>query len=245
MADEVTDNHLEYISENYPTTLLRAVYVRNYTRIKEVLRPFKITPSQWRVLANLNEYDGQNVNSLAERSYTDRTNLSRSVAVMESEGLVVRRRENKDQRNILVFLTEKGHTKFTDVLPSVLEDIDFVLEGLSDNAKVNDANQSYVETADNLESTLSDIRIASMHVEKTVDSAILYLNTTSKKKSYQKEITNLEQALIASRMALQVFEDALIKTSGNTNFDEFVVYNDLVDRLRDVTNSFSNRAETN
>ncbi|MBT5428515.1 MAG: winged helix-turn-helix transcriptional regulator [Rhodospirillaceae bacterium] len=133
MADEVKDNHLEYISENYPTTLLRAVYVRNYTRIKEVLRPFKITPSQWRVLANLNEYDGQNVNSLAERSYTDRTNLSRSVAVMESEGLVVRRRENKDQRNILVFLTEKGHTKFTDVLPSVLEDIDFVLEGLSDN----------------------------------------------------------------------------------------------------------------
>ena len=133
MADEVTDNHLEYISENYPTTFLRAVYVRNYTRIKEVLRPFKITPSQWRVLANLNEYDGQNVNSLAERSYTDRTNLSRSVAVMESEGLVVRRRENKDQRNILVFLTEKGHTKFTDVLPSVLEDIDFVLEGLSDN----------------------------------------------------------------------------------------------------------------
>jgi len=133
LADEVTDNHLEYISENYPTTLLRAVYVRNYTRIKEVLRPFKITPSQWRVLANLNEYDGQNVNSLAERSYTDRTNLSRSVAVMESEGLVVRRRENKDQRNILVFLTEKGHTKFTDVLPSVLEDIDFVLEGLSDN----------------------------------------------------------------------------------------------------------------
>ena len=133
MANEVKNNHSEYISEDYPTTLLRAVYVRNYTRIKEVLRPFKITPSQWRVLANLNEYDGQNVNSLAERSYTDRTNLSRSIAIMESEGLVVRRRENKDQRNILVFLTERGHTKFTEVLPSVLQDIEFVLEGLSDN----------------------------------------------------------------------------------------------------------------
>ena len=133
MANEVKNNHSEYISEDYPTTLLRAVYVRNFTRIKEVLRPFKITPSQWRVLANLNEYDGQNVNSLAERSYTDRTNLSRSVAIMESEGLVVRRRENKDQRNILVFLTERGHTKFTEALPSVLEDIEFVLEGLSDN----------------------------------------------------------------------------------------------------------------
>lgn len=120
-----------------------------------------------------------------------------------------------------------------------------LLKGLSENEVINEADQSYVQTANNLESTLSDIRIASTHVEKTVNSAKLYLNTAPKKKSYQEEITNLEQALIASRMALQVFEDALIKTSGNTNFDEFVVYNDLVDRLRDVTNSFSNRAETN
>lgn len=120
-----------------------------------------------------------------------------------------------------------------------------LLKGLSENEVINEADQSYVQTANNLESTLSDIRIASTHVEKTVDSAKLYLNTAPKKKSYQEEITNLEQALIASRMALQVFEDALLKTSGNTNFDEFIIYNDLVDRLRDVTNSFSNRAETN
>ena len=120
-----------------------------------------------------------------------------------------------------------------------------LLKGLSENEVINEADQSYVQTANNLESTLSDIRIASTHVEKTVDSAKLYLNIAPKKKSYQEEITNLEQALIASRMALQVFEDALLKTSGNTNFDEFTIYSDLVDRLRDVTNSFSKRAETN
>lgn len=120
-----------------------------------------------------------------------------------------------------------------------------LLKGLSDNEVINEADQSYVQTANNLESTLSDIRIASTHVEKTVDSAKMYLNTAPPKKSYQEEITNLEQALIASRMALQVFEDALLKISGNTNFDEFTIYNDLVDGLRDVTNSFSNRAETN
>ena len=120
-----------------------------------------------------------------------------------------------------------------------------LLKGLSDNAVINEADQSYVQTANNLESTLSDIRIASTHVEKTVDTAKMYLNTAPPKKSYQEEITNLEQALIASRMALQVFEDALLKISGNTNFDEFTIYNDLVDGLRDVTNSFSNRAETN
>ena len=125
-------DRLEYISENYPTTLLRAIYVRNYTRLKEILGPYNVTPSQWRVLANLNEYDGQNVNSLAERSYTDRTNLSRSVAIMETEGLVVRRRETIDQRNVLVFMTKKGYAKFAQVLPLVLEEIDFVLEGLTE-----------------------------------------------------------------------------------------------------------------
>ena len=46
-------------------------------------------------------------------------------------------------------------------------------------------------------------------------------------------------------MAYKSLKMHFIKTSGNTNFDEFSIYNDLVDRLRDVTNSFSNRAETN
>ena len=120
-----------------------------------------------------------------------------------------------------------------------------LLKGLSDNEVINNSDQSYVETVDNLENTLSDIRIASLHVKKTVDSAELYLSTASTKNSYMEELYSLEQALIASRMTLQAFEDALIKTSGNTNFEEFSIYKNLVDRLRDVTNSFSDRTITN
>ncbi|MGY8998327.1 MAG: MarR family winged helix-turn-helix transcriptional regulator [Rhodospirillales bacterium] len=122
-----------YISDAYPTTLIRAIYVRNYTSLKEILRPFAITPVQWRVLANLQEFDGQNVNALAERSYTDRTNLSRAVATLESDGLVKRRRESRDQRNVLIFLTAAGQIKFNEAVPVVLKDIDFVLNGLSQN----------------------------------------------------------------------------------------------------------------
>ena len=127
------DRDPHYVSDNYPTTLIRSIYVRNYTVLKEILRPSGITPVQWRVLANLNEYDGQNVNSLAERSYTDRTNLSRAVAALEKDGCVERRREVPDQRNVFVFLSEMGRTKFEAVLPAVLEAEDFVLEGLTDN----------------------------------------------------------------------------------------------------------------
>jgi DNA-binding MarR family transcriptional regulator len=121
-----------YISDHYPTTLIRAIYVRNYTSMKELLRLFDITPVQWRVLANLQEFNGQNVNALAERSYTDRTNLSRAVAVLEKDGMVERRREPRDQRNVLVHITKLGREKFVQVCPAVLKDMEFVLDGLSD-----------------------------------------------------------------------------------------------------------------
>ncbi len=113
------DSNETYISETYPTTLIRAIYVRNYSSLKEVLRRFDITPVQWRVLANLQEFDGQNLNALAERSYTDRTNLSRAVSALEKAGLVKKNREITDQRNILVHLTEKGKKKFRTACPAV------------------------------------------------------------------------------------------------------------------------------
>ncbi len=131
MATKSAQDLPKYIPDAYPTTLIRAIYVRNYTSMKEILRPFDITPVQWRVLTNLQEFDGQNVNALAERSYTDRTNLSRAVASLEQDGLVERRREERDQRNVLVFITEAGRQRFEAARPAALQDIDFVLEGLS------------------------------------------------------------------------------------------------------------------
>ncbi len=131
MGPKTGQDQKTYIPDLYPTTLIRAIYVRNYTALKEILRPFAITPVQWRVLTNLQEFDGQNVNALAERSYTDRTNLSRAVTMLEHDGLVERRREDRDLRNVLVFITAAGLKKFEDARPSVLRDIDYVLEGLS------------------------------------------------------------------------------------------------------------------
>jgi MarR family transcriptional regulator, organic hydroperoxide resistance regulator len=126
-----SSDHPTYVPDSYPTTLIRAIYVRNFTSLKEVLRPYGITPVQWRVLSNLQEYNGQNVNALAERSYTDRTNLSRAVAVLEKDGMVERRREERDQRNVLVFTTELGRLKFAEAQPVILQCEEFFVEGLS------------------------------------------------------------------------------------------------------------------
>ena len=120
-----------YISEEKVTTQIRAIWVRNFSCIKETLRQFDLTPVQWRVLANLQEFDGQNVYSLAERSYTNRANLSRDVAALEKIGLVERNRESRDQRNVLVTLTKAGRIKFDHVRPAVEQETNFILEGLS------------------------------------------------------------------------------------------------------------------
>ena len=120
-----------YVSEEKVTTQIRAIWVRNFSCIKETLRQFDLTPVQWRVLANLQEFDGQNVYSLAERSYTNRANLSRDVAALEKLGLVERNRESRDQRNVLVTLTKAGKIKFDQVRPAVEQETNFILEGLS------------------------------------------------------------------------------------------------------------------
>ena len=120
-----------YVSEEKVTTQIRAIWVRNFSCIKETLRQFDLTPVQWRVLANLQEFDGQNVYSLAERSYTNRANLSRDVAALEKLGLVERNRESRDQRNVLVTLTKAGKIKFDQVRPAVEQETNFILEGMS------------------------------------------------------------------------------------------------------------------
>ena len=126
-----TNNTNLYISEEKVTTQIRAIWVRNFSCIKETLRQFDLTPVQWRVLANLQEFDGQNVYSLAERSYTNRANLSRDVAALEKLGFVKRNRESRDQRNVLVTLTQAGRIKFDQVRPAVEQETNFILEGLS------------------------------------------------------------------------------------------------------------------
>jgi len=128
---ENVENDIPYAQESHVSTQIRAIYVRNFSCMKETLRQFNITPVQWRVLSNLQEFDGQNVNALAERSYANRANLSRDVALLEKMGLVERHREDRDQRNVLVFLTKAGQKKFDQVKPAVIEEMDFELEGFS------------------------------------------------------------------------------------------------------------------
>ena len=116
-----------------------------------------------------------------------------------------------------------------------------LLKGLEDKDVTSVSAAGYVDMAQNPQVILSDIRMAGTHVEQTTKAAEVYLAMAPSEKSLRKELVSLEKALIASREASQVFEDALIKTSGDATAVDYAAYKTSVNELRDVTNAFGDR----
>ena len=116
-----------------------------------------------------------------------------------------------------------------------------LLKGLEDKGSASLEAQGYADLAVDSNIVLSDIRIAASHVEQTTKAAEVFLVMAPSEKSLRKELGSLEKALIASREASQIFEDALIKTTGETTVTEFATYQYSVNELRDITNAFGDR----
>ncbi len=121
----------EYRSSDYPTTLIRAIHAKSYAHLSSSLSPYDLAPVDWRILSTLQEEDGHNIAYLAERTATERSNLTRAVDKLEGRGLISRRRELRDRRHVQLYLTAAGRRKFEQVLPTVLWNIDRVVSGFS------------------------------------------------------------------------------------------------------------------
>lgn len=116
-----------------------------------------------------------------------------------------------------------------------------LLKGLENKDVTTASADGYAANADNQSVVLADIRMASIHVEQTTKAAEVYLLMAPAEKSLRKELASLEKALIASREASHVFEEALFKTAGEARATDFASYKASVNELRDVTNAFGDR----
>jgi len=116
-----------------------------------------------------------------------------------------------------------------------------LLKGLEDKDVTAVSAKGYVDTMQSQMIVLADVRMASTHVEQTTKAAEVYIAMAPSEKSLRKELASLEKALIASREAAQVFEEALIKTAGDANAMDYAAYKTSVNELRDVTNAFGDR----
>ena len=100
-----------------------------------VLDAFDCSPLVWRVLSIVCERDRCSVGQLADIAVIERSNLSRIVDGMESDGLVTKIESARDRRESRVSVTPKGRALFARSLPVVLEYYGRFLGGVTADEK--------------------------------------------------------------------------------------------------------------
>lgn len=93
------------------TQLCFAIYgaAHAFTRTyKPLLEPLGLTYPQYLVMLTLWEEDGQPVKAIGERLGLDSGTLSPLLKRLEQSGLLERRRDRQDERQVRIVLTEKG-----------------------------------------------------------------------------------------------------------------------------------------
>jgi DNA-binding MarR family transcriptional regulator len=91
---------------NLSTLFSRAILKRINLELKR--HGYKITSEQWVILVYVWGHNEQSQQALAEKLFKDKTTIARLVASVELLGLVVREAGQSDNREKIVFLTERG-----------------------------------------------------------------------------------------------------------------------------------------
>lgn len=73
-----------------------------------VLKPLELTYPQFLVLVCLSEQDNISVDEIGHKLYLDSGTLSPTLKRLEQKGLITRKRSEKDERRLIVSLTEQG-----------------------------------------------------------------------------------------------------------------------------------------
>jgi DNA-binding MarR family transcriptional regulator len=89
-----------------------------------------LTISMWRVLAVLLHNGPQYMTNLAELTTVELSTLSRLVGTMQRRGLVTRKRNGSDGRQVSVSLSTRGATLTTRLLPAAAELQERMIEGM-------------------------------------------------------------------------------------------------------------------
>jgi DNA-binding MarR family transcriptional regulator len=82
---------------------------------------YGLTRTQWRVMANLGRFGGMTARDICRVSHIDKTKVSRAVAGMESDGLLIRTTSDRDRRVENLSLTPKGRAVFAEIGQRALE----------------------------------------------------------------------------------------------------------------------------
>lgn len=93
---------------------------------------YGITFEQWTVLNVLYAEPGLIQSEIAQRTYKDKTNVTRILDVLSKDGYIIRENSVKDRRVSCIYLTDAAQKMFTELTPYIKEVNEQLRKGISD-----------------------------------------------------------------------------------------------------------------
>jgi DNA-binding MarR family transcriptional regulator len=94
---------------------------------------YAITFEQWTVLNVLFSEPGLIQSEIAQRTYKDKTNVTRILDVLSKNGYIVRKNNEKDRRISCIYLTDAAKKMFNDLIPYIEQTNEQFGKGISEN----------------------------------------------------------------------------------------------------------------
>lgn len=104
-ADETESSLLLSNQLCFPLYSASRKIIRMYTPF---LNELELTYTQYITMLVLWENDGLSVKDLGNKLYLDSGTLTPLLKKLEKQGVITRKRNSEDERNVIVFLSEKG-----------------------------------------------------------------------------------------------------------------------------------------
>jgi MarR family transcriptional regulator, organic hydroperoxide resistance regulator len=92
-----------------------------------------ITPEQLSILIAITFSTGMTQTEIAERTYKDKTNITRILDILEKKALILRKERIRDRRVYEIHLTSKGKSFVEKILPLIKNISSEMIHGISRN----------------------------------------------------------------------------------------------------------------
>jgi len=101
-------------------------------RIAKTYAPYKLSRTQWRVMAVLASSDKMTAQMVADKTGMDKTTVSRAVGKILERGLIRRGASEQDGRSAPLSLSAEGRAMFAAIAPEALRQEEALKEMFSD-----------------------------------------------------------------------------------------------------------------
>jgi DNA-binding MarR family transcriptional regulator len=118
--------------QQFAPYLMNRIMGRYNATLRDDLRKQRLTIPQVRALAVLSVMDGVTVNDLSVYTVIEQSTMSRTLDVLETQGLVRREQAEADSRVRKVFLTDDGRAEFGHVWPAMHDGFEAMFDGIDD-----------------------------------------------------------------------------------------------------------------